>query len=89
VKDSEESNELEESNKWELIRKTIVIFILNWNFFEKVKTHHSSPHMRNKQDKKNLKYTLLNWKGLIKVRKNWKICALVWKALNIEAHKQL
>jgi hypothetical protein len=48
----EESEESEESNKCELIRKAIVIFILNWNFFEGVKTYHNALQMTNKQDKK-------------------------------------
>jgi hypothetical protein len=48
--ESEENNECEKNNECELIRKTIVIFILNWSLFEEVKTYHNALQLRNKQD---------------------------------------
>jgi hypothetical protein len=48
LKDSEKNNESEESNECKLIRKMIVVFILNWNLFEEVKTYHNALQLRNK-----------------------------------------
>jgi hypothetical protein len=52
LKNSEESNEIGENNECELIRKVIVVFILNWGLLEEVKVYRSALQMTNKQDKK-------------------------------------
>jgi hypothetical protein len=47
--ESEESNESEENNECELVKKTIVIFIINWNYFENTKTYHTALQMTIEQ----------------------------------------